>query len=473
MTKDYDVLVLGAGPAGYVAAIRAAQLGLKTAVIDKWLDDNKQPRLGGTCLNVGCIPSKALLESSELYEQMRDQAKLHGIQCQQVNVDIAQMLQRKDKIVEDLTNGIAFLFKKNKIDWIQGEGILLPQKQIEVSDQNGNKKIWSAHSVILATGSSSVEIAAAPLYKDIIVDSTGALKWQQVPERIAVIGAGVIGLELGSVWRRLGSKVIMLEAQSQFLPMVDTDIAKQALRIFKKQGLDIRLDTRVLATKVENNQVIIDYQDSEGKQQLIVDRVIVAVGRRPNTDNIAVAEANLVIDEGGCIHIDEDRGGTSIPGVYAIGDIVRGPMLAHKGSEEGIAVAQRIAGLKSYVNYDVIPAIIYTLPEIAMVGKTEAQLKQMGKPYKVGSFPFSANGRARAMEQPQGLVKILSHQQSDRILGVHILGAQASELIAQAVIAMEFEASSEDLIETIFAHPTLSEALHEAAMAVDGRALHR
>ncbi len=473
MTKDYDVLVLGAGPAGYVAAIRAAQLGLKTAVIDKWLDDNKQPRLGGTCLNVGCIPSKALLESSELYEQMRDQAKLHGIQCQQVNVDIAQMLQRKDKIVEDLTNGIAFLFKKNKIDWIQGEGILLPQKQIEVSDQNGNKKIWSAHSVILATGSSSVEIAAAPLYKDIIVDSTGALKWQQVPERIAVIGAGVIGLELGSVWRRLGSKVIMLEAQSQFLPMVDTDIAKQALRIFKKQGLDIRLDTRVLATKVENNQVIIDCQDSEGKQQLTVDRVIVAVGRRPNTDNIAVAEANLVIDEGGCIHIDEDRGGTSIPGVYAIGDIVRGPMLAHKGSEEGIAVAQRIAGLKSYVNYDVIPAIIYTLPEIAMVGKTEAQLKQMGKPYKVGSFPFSANGRARAMEQPQGLVKILSHQQSDRILGVHILGAQASELIAQAVIAMEFEASSEDLIETIFAHPTLSEALHEAAMAVDGRALHR
>ncbi len=473
MTKDYDVLVLGAGPAGYVAAIRAAQLGLKTAVIDKWLDDNKQPRLGGTCLNVGCIPSKALLESSELYEQMQHQAKQHGIHCQQVRVDIAQMLQRKDKIVDDLTNGIAFLFKKNKIDWIQGEGILLPQKQIEVTDRKGKKKVWSAHSIILATGSSSVEIAAAPLYEDIIVDSTGALKWQQVPQSIAVIGAGVIGLELGSVWRRLGSKVIMLEAQSQFLPMVDTDISKQALRIFKKQGLDIRLDTRVLASRIDNNQVVIDYQDTEGKQQLTVDRVIVAVGRRPNTDNIAVAEANLVIDEGGCIHIDEERGGTSIPGVYAIGDIVRGPMLAHKGSEEGVAVAQRIAGLKSYVNYDVIPAIIYTLPEIAMVGKTEAQLKQMGKPYKVGVFPFSANGRARAMEQPQGLVKVISHQHSDRILGVHILGAQASELIAQAVIAMEFEASSEDLIETIFAHPTLSEALHEAAMDIDGRALHR
>ncbi len=472
MTKDYDVIILGAGPAGYVAAIRCAQLGLNTAVVDNWIDENGEFSLGGTCLNVGCIPSKALLESSELFEKIQNESNIHGISCNHVVVDIATMQQRKNGIVSDLTKGIADLFKANKITWIKATGELQSKKVLKVTDSNNQTSTISAHSIILASGSSPVQIPAAKLYKQQIVDSTGALNWQNVPKSIAIIGAGVIGLELGSVWRRLGAKVIMLEAQTQFLPMVDAAIAKRSLSFFKKQGLDIHLDARVLSTTRNKNSVDIEYQDAKGNQKITVERVIVAVGRKPNTENIAHIDAHLEIDEDGCVHIDETRGGTSIPGVYAIGDIVRGPMLAHKASEEGIAVAQRIAGLKSYVNYNVIPSIIYTHPEIAMVGKTEEQVKQTGEPYKVGSFPFAANGRAKAMQATQGFVKIISHQKSDRILGVHILGVQASELIGQAVIAMEFEASTEDLIETIFAHPTLSESIHEAAMNVDKRAVH-
>jgi len=472
MSKDYDVIIIGAGPAGYVAAIRAAQLGLNTAVVDKWIGKDGKPSLGGTCLNVGCIPSKALLESSELYEQMLEESKKHGISCSKVVVDIKKMLGRKDKIVAELTNGISQLFKANKITWLKGTGILQNKKIVEVTGHDGNVSNISAHSVILATGSSSIQIPAAPLYKEQIVDSTGALNWSSVPKSIAVIGAGVIGLELGSVWRRLGAKVTILEAQPNFLSMVDGAISRQSLGIFNKQGLDIRLDTRVLSTKRSDDSVEIECQDSKGIQTLEVERIIVAVGRRPNTTGIAIDEAHLEIDEDGCIHIDQDRGGTSIPGVYAIGDIVRGPMLAHKGSEEGIVVAQRIAGLKSYVNYDVLPSIIYTHPEIAMVGKTEEQIKQSGEPYKIGTFPFAANGRAKAMESAEGMVKVICHQETDRVLGVHILGPQASELIGQAAIAMEFEASSEDLIDTIFAHPTLSESLHEAVMNIDKRAIH-
>ena len=472
MNKDYDVIILGAGPAGYVAAIRCAQLGLNTAVVDSWLNDNKQFALGGTCLNVGCIPSKALLESSELFEKIQNDANIHGISCNNVAVDIKAMQSRKNSIVNDLTQGIAQLFKANKITWIKATGELQTQKVIKLTDAVNKQSHISAHSIVLATGSLPIQIPAAKLYKEQIVDSTGALNWQTVPKSIAIIGAGAIGLELGSVWRRLGAKVTMLEAQSQFLPMVDQTIAKRSLALFKKQGLDIQLDARVRSTKRNKNSVDIEYQNAQGNQTLTVERVIVAVGRKPNTDNIAHADVHLEIDEDGCIHIDETRGGTSIPGVYAIGDIVRGPMLAHKASEEGIAVAQRIAGLKSYVNYNAIPSIIYTHPEIAMVGKTEEQVKQTGAPYKVGSFPFTANGRAKAMQATQGLVKIISHKETDRILGIHILGAQASELIAQAVTAMEFEASTEDLIETIFAHPTLSESIHEAAMNVDKRAIH-
>ena len=471
MSTDYDVIIIGAGPAGYVAAIRCAQLGMKTACVDRWLGKDGQPVPGGTCLNAGCIPSKALLESSQFYERLQQHAGSHGITVEGATLDVAAMIKNKDTIVSDLTHGITALFKSNGVEWIQGSGQLLPDRQVQVALHDGKQLTIAAGHVILAPGSAPVQLAVAPLDNGRVVDSEGALDWTDVPKRLGIIGAGVIGLELGSVWRRLGSEVILLEAQDVFLSMADQQIAKSAMRLFKKQGLDIRLGACVSSTTVTDAGVQITYDHSETENSVTVDRLIVAVGRQPCTEGLATAEAELLLDEGGFIHVDEDCC-TSAPGVYAIGDAVRGPMLAHKGSEEGVAVAERIAGQHSEVNYETIASVVYTHPEIAWVGKTEEALKQAGTDYRTGLFPFAASGRARAMHETDGMVKILSDAATDRVLGVHILGASASELIAQAVTAMEFDASSEDIARTVFAHPTLSEALHEAALAIDNRAIH-
>ena len=471
MTKKYDVIVIGAGPAGYVGAIRCAQLGLKTACVDEWIGKHGAPALGGTCLNAGCIPSKALLESSELYDRIRHSGETHGIVARDIGLDIGAMMDHKDKIVRDLTGGIETLFKANSIDWIAGHGQLLPDRQVRVTAHDGGEHTLSADNVILATGSSPVAIDAAPLEGDRIVDSAGALNWTEAPQRLGIIGAGVIGLELGSVWRRLGSEVTMLEAQDVFLPMVDQQLARTALKLFGKQGLDIRLAACVKSSRITDAAVELEYVDPDGTHALSVDRLIVAVGRQPYTEGIASPETDLLYDEGCFIHVDENCC-TNLPGVYAVGDVVRGPMLAHKGSEEGIAVAERIAGQSATVNYETIPSVIYTHPEIAWVGKTEEALKKAGVAYRSGVFPFMASGRARAMQQTEGMVKMLSEADTDEVLGVHILGAHASELIGQAVIAIEFEGSSEDIARTVFAHPTLSEALHEAALYVDHRAIH-
>ncbi len=465
------MIVIGAGPAGYVAAIRCAQLGMKTACIDEWRDHQGVPALGGTCLNAGCIPSKALLESSEFYARLREAAAHHGIVAGEVALDVPAMMARKDTVVHDLTEGIATLFRSNGIDWIQGHGRLLPERKVHVTLHGGDERTLAAGHVILATGSLPVAIEAAPLHADRIVDSSGALEWTSVPRRLGIIGAGVIGLELGSVWRRLGAEVTLLEAQTVFLAMADQQLTRSALVLFRKQALDIRLGALVKSTRLTDDGVVIEYQDADGMHTLAVDRLVVAVGRTPCTRGLASAEAGLLLDEGGFIHVDEHCA-TNLPGVYAIGDAVRGPMLAHKGSEEGIAVAERIAGQSPEVNYERIASVIYTQPEIAWVGKTEEALKQAGIDYRSGVFPFLASGRARAMHETDGMVKVLSDAATDRVLGVHILGSHASELIGQAVIAMEFDGSSEDIARTVFAHPTLSEALHEAALAVGKRALH-
>ena len=471
MDKDYDVVVIGAGPAGYVAAIRCAQLGMKVVCVDDWQDSNGQAVPGGTCLNAGCIPSKALLESSEMYERAVGNLHQHGIRTGDLTLDVAAMMANKDTIVRDLTSGILALFKSNGIDWLHGRGQLLPERQVQVTAPDGTQQVLNAGHVILATGSVPIDIDAAPLQGDIVVDSQGALNWTSVPERLGIIGAGVIGLELGSVWRRLGAEVTLLEAQDLFLAMADQQIARAAKKLYAEQGLDIRLGARVMATRVSDGKVELDYHDGDGEHSLSFDRLIVAVGRRPNSEGLAAAAAELVLDERGYVHVNGDCS-TSLPGVYAIGDLVRGPMLAHKGSEEGIAVAECIAGQKSEVNYDAIASVIYTHPEIAWVGRTEESLRQAGVEFRSGLFPFAASGRARAMRQTAGMVKILSDATTDQVLGVHILSSHASELIGQAVLAMEFSASSEDIARTVFAHPTLSEAIHEAALDVDGRAIH-
>lgn len=471
MSKKFDVIIIGGGPAGYVAAIRSAQLGLHTACVEKWINKQGDPALGGTCLNVGCIPSKALLESSHWYEQAQNELAEHGIKLDKVGLDLAQMLKRKDAVVTELTQGVAQLFKANKITWLQGNGRLLANKQVKVTDQNNTQTIYDAENVIIAAGSVPIEIPSAPYTENLIVDSTGALEFKEVPKKLCVIGAGVIGLELGTVWRRLGAEVLVLEAMDDFLVMVDKQIAAESLKVFKQQGLDIRLGTRVTESKIDKKKVEIGYQDKNGSHRETVDKLIVAVGRRPNTDKLSAAEAGLLMNERGFVHVD-NQCRTNLPGVYAIGDVVRGPMLAHKGSEEGVMVAELIAGKHASLNYDTIPSVIYTNPEISWVGKTEEELKASGVEYAVGTFPFSASGRARALGDTSGMVKILADKSTDRILGVHILGAHSSELIAQAVIAMEFGASAEDLALTVFAHPTLSEAVHEAALSVHGRTLH-
>ncbi|MDH5392956.1 MAG: dihydrolipoyl dehydrogenase [Gammaproteobacteria bacterium] len=468
--NEFDVVVIGAGPAGYVAAIRCAQLGLNTACVDDWKDENGKAALGGTCLNVGCIPSKALLESSEKYEESIRHINEYGIVYQDVSFDVATMQARKNKIVKELTGGIAQLFKANNVTQLFGRAFIKSTRQLEIT-QAEEKKVISAKHIIIATGSSPVAIDCAQLTADIIVDSSGALAFDKVPEKICVIGAGVIGLELGSVWRRLGAEVVVLEAQHEFLAIADQQIAKEAQRQFKKQGLDIRLNSRLMSAEVKKNKVELIFKQEEKEQQLTADKLIVAVGRTPNVEKIWHESVELLLDERGFINVDEQCE-TNVPGIYAIGDVVRGPMLAHKGSEEGVMVAELIAGKPQQMNYDLIPSVVYTDPEIAWVGKTEQELKASGIRYNAGAFPFAANGRAKALGNTTGQVKILADAETDRILGVHIIGPQASELIAQAVISMELSASSEDLAMMVFAHPSLSEALHEAALSVSGAAIH-
>ncbi len=471
MLDTYDVIVIGGGPAGYVAAIRAAQLGLSTACVEQWINKQDKPALGGTCLNVGCIPSKALLESTELFDVARNNFADLGINVGEVSLDVPKMIDRKDKVVQELTGGIEMLFKQNGIEWLQGKGQLLGDKKVKVTAQDGTDTEYQAGNVIIATGSVPIELSATPLEGDIVVDSAGALDWQSVPGRVCVIGAGVIGLELGSVWRRLGSEVVLLEAQDTFLPMVDKAIAREAQRTFKKQGLDIRLATRVTGSKVEAGKVNVGFSDKDGEHEEVFDKLIVAVGRRAYTDNVCADEANVEKDERGLFHVNEYCE-TNVPGVYAIGDVVRGPMLAHKGSEEGVMAAERIAGEHGSVNYDVMPNVIYTHPEVAWVGKTEEQLKSEGVDYQVGSFPFAASGRAKAKGDTSGMVKVIRDKKSDRMIGAHLIGPSASELLAQSVLAMEFDATIEDIAHTIHAHPTLSEVMHEAALSADGRAIH-
>lgn len=471
MTEQYDVVVIGAGPAGYVAAIRCAQLGLNTACVDQWTNRQGRPVLGGTCLNAGCIPSKALLESSERYAETRDTLIAHGVRTTGVELDLGAMMARKDKVVEELTQGIEQLFSSNRVNWIQGQARLHANREVRVSGGDGTRILQAEH-VILAPGSSPVQLDTVPLHEDIVVDSTGALEFSEVPRRLGIIGAGVIGLELGSVWRRLGSQTVtVLEAQECFLPIADDMVAREALRVFRAQGLDIQLGSRVTACEVNGGAVHIHYQNGDGDHEAEFDKLIVAVGRRPNTNHLATDEARLLLDEWGLVHVDE-RCKTNLPGVYAIGDAVRGPMLAHKGSEEGVMVAELLAGHPAGVNYAAIPSVIYTLPEVAWVGETEQALKASGSEYRSGLFPFAASGRARAAGDSTGFVKILADAQTDRIRGVHMIGPHCSELIAEAVVAMELGGSAEDIAMTMFAHPTLSESFHEAALAVHGRAIH-
>lgn len=476
MSEKYDVIVIGSGPGGYVAAIRAAQLGLKTACVEKWVDDKKKSVLGGTCLNVGCIPSKALLDSSHRFYDANEHFDEHGIKASSVKIDVKKMLERKNDIVTQLTSGVAGLFKGNGVTTIQGTGKLLAGKKVEVTDAKDKKTIYEAENVILASGSVPVEIPPAALDDaGTIVDSTGALAFDKVPKRLGVIGAGVIGLELGSVWSRLGSEVVVLEAMDDFLPAMDKMIAKDAQKTLTKQGLDIRLGARVTGTEVKGGKaksVTVSYTDKDGEQSETFDKLIVCVGRKPVTQNLFNQDTGVTMDERGFISVN-DYCKTGAPGVYAIGDIVRGPMLAHKASEEGVMVAERIAGQKPQVNYDTVPSIIYTHPEIAAVGKTEEQLKSDGVDYEVGSFPFAANGRALASGDGSGMVKLLADSKTDRILGCHIIGPNAGDIAQQAVVAMEFGASAEDLALTMFAHPTVSEALHEAALDLHGHAIHK
>jgi dihydrolipoyl dehydrogenase len=468
---SFDVIVIGGGPAGYPAAIRAAQNQLRVACIDEWKNRDGSATFGGTCLNAGCIPSKALLESTELYHRAREEFATHGIGVAGVTLDLAQMQKRKASVVKAMTTGILALFKAAGVTPLQGHGKLLPGRRVQfTAHEGGARRELSAKHVVLASGSAPIELRSAPFKAPHIVDSWGALDLDAVPKRFGVIGAGVIGLELGSVWRRLGAEVTVLEALPDFLAFADQQLAREALRHFKKQGLDIRLGAKVTGATLAGGAVEVAYSDPKGEQRLTVDRLVVAIGRRPYTQDLFAPETGVTLDERGFIKVDHSCR-TGAEGVWAVGDCVRGPMLAHKGKEEGVMVADLIAGRYGEVNYKVIPAVIYTAPEIAWVGLTEEQVKASGREYKTGTFPFLASGRARAMEQAAGFAKIVAARDDDEILGVHIVGPMAGELIAEAVLAMEYSASSEDLQRTIHAHPTLSEAVHEAALAADKRAI--
>lgn len=445
---------------------------MSVACIDKALGTDGQPTLGGTCLNWGCIPSKALLDASHKFVETRDSLADVGVIAGGVEIDVPRMMARKDAVVAQLTGGIGALFQGNGVTHLAGSGRLLSGARVEFSPHEGETRTLDAGSVVLAPGSVPVEIAPAPLDGDRIVDSTGALAFDAAPARLGVIGAGAIGLELGSVWGRLGSEVVILEALEDFLPTADSRIARDGLREFSRQGLDIRLGTRVTGAEVQGEAVVVSYQDGSGDEHsLEVDRLIVAVGRRPYTEGLLAPDSGVNLDERGFLFVN-DLCVTDAPNVYAVGDVVRGPMLAHKGAEEGVMAAERIAGHKPVVNYDTVPSVIYTHPEIAWVGKTEDEVKAAGDDYRVGTFPFAASGRALAANDAKGIIKLVADAETDRILGVHVFGPQASEIIAQAVIAMEFDASAEDIGLTMFAHPTLSEALHEAALGVGGHAIH-
>jgi dihydrolipoamide dehydrogenase len=475
MAQIFDVVVIGAGPAGYVAAIRAAQLGMSTACIDQWKTPQGKYALGGTCLNVGCIPSKALLESSENYERVLHKFKVHGITASGVKLDLERMLARKDAIVTKMTAGIEGLFKKNKITWLQGRGSFVSGGttwKLDVAGAQGSEAI-EARNVIIATGSKARSLPGIEVDNRLICDNEGALAFPAVPERLGVIGAGVIGLELGSVWRRLGAKVKILEALPTFLGAADESVAKEAWKIFTaEQGLDIELGVNIGAVKKSKKGVSIEYITSEtSSKTLEVDRLIVSVGRVPSTDGLGAESVGLRLDERGFIDVDKNCR-ASLPRVFAIGDVVRGPMLAHKGEEEGVMVAEIIAGQHGHVNYDAIPWVMYTAPEIAWVGKTEQELRAEGMAYRTGRFPFAYNGRALGRDEPEGFIKMLADEKTDRVLGVHALGGQASELIAEAVMAMEFGASAEDIARICHAHPSMSEVMREAALAVDKRSLN-
>ncbi|WP_133499919.1 dihydrolipoyl dehydrogenase [Cognatilysobacter terrigena] len=470
--QQFDVVVIGAGPAGYHAAIRAAQLGLKTACIDAALGKDGQPALGGTCLRVGCIPSKALLDSSRQFWNMHHIFDQHGIKFSNESIDVPTMVGRKDKIVKQFTGGIAQLFKANKVAAFYGFGQLQPGNVVVVKQHDGSTVELKGTNVIIAAGSDSIELPFAK-FGEHVVDNVGALDFTEVPKRLGVIGAGVIGLELGSVWNRLGSQVTILEGMPTFLSAADGEASKVAAREFKKQGLDIRLGCKVSNTEIKADGVHVSYTDDKGAtQELVVDKLLVAVGRRAATKGLLADGTGVQVNERGQIVVDEHCH-TGVDGVWAVGDCVRGPMLAHKGFEEGIAVAELIAGLPGHVNFDTIPWVIYTEPEIAWVGKTEEQLKAEGVPYKAGSFPFAAVGRAVAMAEPAGFVKVIAHAETDTVLGMHLVGANVSELVHEGVLTMEFKGSADDLARICHAHPSLSEAVHDAAMAVHKRAIHK
>lgn len=474
MAKQFDVVVIGSGPAGYHAAIRCAQLGFSTACIEKWLTKEDKTVYGGTCLNVGCIPSKALLDSSHKYLEAQDHFSEHGIATGKLNLDVPKMIARKDKVVGQLTMGVAGLFKSNKVEGIAGTGKVIAKNKVEVTGHDGKTEELEAKNIIIAAGSVPIDIPPAPVDQETIVDSTGALEFTEVPKKLGIIGAGVIGLELGSVWSRLGAEVTILEALDDFLPMLDRQTAKDALKILSKQGLDIKLGSKVTASKLGKGAkkgVTVEYTDKDGEQKAQFDKLIVCVGRKPATENVIDESVGVKLDQRGFIEVD-DNCATNVAGIYAAGDAVRGPMLAHKGMEEGVMVAERLADKKVQVNYDLVPSVIYTHPEIAWIGKHEDQLKEEGIDYNVGSFPFAVNGRALAANDTEGSVKILADAKTDRILGCQIIGPSAADLLQQVAIAMEFSSSAEDIGLTMFSHPALSEVVHEAALALHGHAIH-
>lgn len=465
--NNFDVVIIGGGPGGYIAAIRASQLGLKTACIEK------RGALGGTCLNVGCIPSKALLHSTEHYVQAKDELADHGVNVGEVSFDLAKMMQRKTKIVTDLTGGIEGLFKKNKVTYIKGTGRLAGGTQVQVALNDGGEQTIEAKNIVIATGSASVDLPGIEVDEKQILTSTGALELDSVPEKLIVIGGGFIGLEMGSVWNRLGSEVTVVEFLDRIVPTMDGEVSKQFQRVLKKQGLNFKLKTKVTKAEKVDGKVRLTVEPAAGGEAEVLeaDRVLVSVGRRPYTDGLGLEELGIARDNRGRIEVD-DHFRTNVPNIYAIGDVIRGPMLAHKAEEEGVVVAEIIAGQSGHIDYNLIPGVVYTWPEAASVGKTEEQLKEEGVDYKVGKFPFMANSRARAMGATDGFVKILADAKTDRVLGAHIIGPEAGTLIAELAIAMEFGASAEDIARTSHAHPSLEEAVKEAALAVDNRTLN-
>jgi dihydrolipoamide dehydrogenase len=474
MSKQFDVIVIGGGPGGYIAAIRAAQLGFSVACIDEWKNSKGGPAPGGTCTNIGCIPSKALLQSSEHFEQAGHHFADHGIGLKDLSIDVAKMLGRKDTVVKQNNDGILYLFKKNKVSFFHGRGSFVAAKDgaYEINVAGTASEVISGKHIIVATGSNARPLPGTPFDEDNILSNDGALRIGAVPKKLGLIGAGVIGLEMGSVWRRLGAEVTVLEGLPTFLGAVDEQIAKEAKKAFDKQGLKIELGVKVGEIKNSKKGVSVQYTNAKGEAlTLEVDKLIISIGRTANTIGLNTEAVGLKLDERGMVIVD-DNCKTNLPNVWAVGDVVRGPMLAHKAEEEGVAVAERIAGQHGHVNFNTVPWVIYTSPEIAWVGQTEQQLKAEGRSYKAGTFPFMANGRARALGDTTGMVKMISDAKTDEILGVHIVGPYASELIAESVVAMEFRASSEDIARICHAHPSLSEATKEAALAVDKRTLN-